>query len=60
MTAKSAAKLEAHLSRWQIEFIVHDQHFLRLDAIKPRQRANSLAGPIHESLRQQQPELVGA
>lgn len=55
--AQTTAELEPHLTRRQIELIVHDKHLRRLDAIKLRECAHRLPGMIHESCRHQQPQI---
>jgi hypothetical protein len=57
VTAQAATELEPHLARRDVEFVMHHQHFGRLDAIETRQRLHRLAGTVHEGLRHQQPEV---
>ena len=52
MAGNAAALLDLGDARREIEFVVHDQDFFRLDLEKPRQRANGLAGQVHVGLRQ--------
>jgi hypothetical protein len=58
VAAKAAAELEAHLARRDVEFVMHHQHFSRLDAVEVRQRPHRLAGTVHEGLRHQQPAVA--
>jgi hypothetical protein len=52
----AAALLELDLTRQQIEFVVRDQHLVRGDLEKARQRGHRLARQVHVGLRLQQPD----
>jgi hypothetical protein len=56
----AATELEAQLTGWDIELVMHHQNFSWLDAMKSCKGADRLAGTIHEGLRQQHPHALGA
>jgi len=56
----AAAEFEAQLARRNIQFVVHDQDFGRRNAMKTGERADGLAGTVHEGLRQQHPDVSAA
>src|SRR5712692_1519069 len=54
----AAAELELCRARREIELVVHDEDFLRLDLVEACERADRLAREVHIGLRQQQPQLA--
>src|SRR2546422_6661092 len=54
----TAAQLELCDARREIELVVHDQDFLRLDLVEARERSYRLARDVHVSLRQQEPQVA--
>src|SRR5690606_32589469 len=55
VAAEAAAELQPQLAGRDVELVVHDEDLGGLDAVEARQRADGLAGAVHEGLWHQQP-----
>ena len=58
--AIAATLFQADAAGRQVEFIVNDEDFARVDFVKVGQCRHRLTGAVHEGHRLQQPEVTGA
>ena len=54
----AATKFELGFSGGQVQFIMGDQHFIRIDLEKVRQRAYRFTRQVHKGLRLQKPQRL--
>ena len=58
IAARRTTNLHLQAAGWQIHFIVHNEHFVRLYLVELGKRTDRLAGPVHEGHRFQQPHAA--